>query len=168
MANRYVAGASGLPFAVLRGYGGTDLPAHTATIAPITCPFTGEVLTAVPALNPDVASSTPSAPTAAATSSCGASPACRRRRCSPPAARWSRSRRSSTSSTRCPARSCCRPGWSPRWPRCPAAPHPSYAQGYYDRDNDYYQRLGRDQPGPGRRSLAWLDATRAGCRGSRP
>jgi glutaconate CoA-transferase subunit A len=55
MANRYVAGASGLPFAVLRGYRGTDLPAQTATIRPITCPFTGEVLTAVPALNPDVA-----------------------------------------------------------------------------------------------------------------
>ncbi|MFI5839316.1 CoA transferase subunit A [Catenuloplanes sp. NPDC051500] len=55
MANRYAAGAAGLPFAVLRGYTGTDLPAQTATIAPITCPFTGEVLTAVPALNPDVA-----------------------------------------------------------------------------------------------------------------
>ncbi|GHG11270.1 3-oxoadipate--succinyl-CoA transferase subunit A [Amycolatopsis bullii] len=54
MANRYVAGASGLPFAVLRGYTGTDLPAQTATIKPITCPFTGERLTAVPALNPDV------------------------------------------------------------------------------------------------------------------
>ncbi len=51
----YVAGASGLPFAVLRGYVGTDLVDHTATIAPITCPFTGEVLTALPALNPDVA-----------------------------------------------------------------------------------------------------------------
>jgi glutaconate CoA-transferase, subunit A len=55
MANRYVAGASGLPFAVLRGYVGTDLPAHSSTIAAITCPFTGEVLTAVPAVNPDVA-----------------------------------------------------------------------------------------------------------------
>ncbi|HEY5185365.1 MAG TPA: CoA transferase subunit A [Actinomycetes bacterium] len=54
MANRYVAGASGLPFAVLRGYVGTDLVTATATIAPIACPFTGEVLTAVPALNPDV------------------------------------------------------------------------------------------------------------------
>ncbi len=54
MANRYVAGASGLPFAVLRGYVGTDLPAHTANVRPITCPFTGEVLTAVPALTPDV------------------------------------------------------------------------------------------------------------------
>src|SRR5437588_6186432 len=42
MANRYVAGASGLPFAVLRGYRGTDLPAQTENIKPITCPFTGE------------------------------------------------------------------------------------------------------------------------------
>src|ERR671934_941481 len=55
MANAYVAAASGLPFAVLRGYTGTDLPAHTPTIKPITCPFTGEVLTAVPALALDVA-----------------------------------------------------------------------------------------------------------------
>ncbi|MFI6996861.1 CoA transferase subunit A [Nocardia sp. NPDC050175] len=54
MANRYVAGASGLPFAVLRGYVGTDLPTVTETIKPITCPFTGEQLTAVPAINPDV------------------------------------------------------------------------------------------------------------------
>ena len=55
MANRYAAGASGLPFAVLRGYVGTDLPKVTKTIKPVTCPFTGEELMAVPALNPDVA-----------------------------------------------------------------------------------------------------------------
>src|SRR5919107_5980745 len=55
MANRYVSGASNLPFAVLRGYVGTDLAKVTSTIAPITCPFTGEELMAVPALNPDVA-----------------------------------------------------------------------------------------------------------------
>ena len=54
MANRYVAGASGLPFAVLRGYAGTDLARHTATVKTVTCPFTGEELTAVPALRPDV------------------------------------------------------------------------------------------------------------------
>lgn len=54
MAARYVAGASGLPFGVLRGYAGTDLPAHTDTIAPVNCPFTGEVLAAVRALRPDV------------------------------------------------------------------------------------------------------------------
>src|SRR6266581_8474278 len=54
MAKRYVAGASGLPFAILRGYSGTSLAAHTPNIAEISCPFTGETLTAVAALRPDV------------------------------------------------------------------------------------------------------------------
>jgi len=54
MANRYAAGAAGLPFAVLRGYKGTELMEHSETLAPITCPFTGEELTAVPAIRPDV------------------------------------------------------------------------------------------------------------------
>jgi glutaconate CoA-transferase subunit A len=54
MANRYVAGASGLPFAVLRGYSGTGLAAQTRNVSEIECPFTGEVLTAVAALSPDV------------------------------------------------------------------------------------------------------------------
>jgi glutaconate CoA-transferase subunit A len=54
MAARWAAGAAGLPFGTLRGYIGTSLPDHTDTIRQVTCPFTGEVLTAVPALNPDV------------------------------------------------------------------------------------------------------------------
>ncbi|MBV9682301.1 MAG: CoA transferase subunit A [Solirubrobacterales bacterium] len=54
MANRYAAGAAHLPMAVMRGYAGTDLMARS-TVVPITCPFTGETLTAVPALRPDVA-----------------------------------------------------------------------------------------------------------------
>ena len=53
MANRYVAGASKLPFMVMRGYTGTDLLEH-AHVKPLSCPFTGEQLAAVPALNPDV------------------------------------------------------------------------------------------------------------------
>jgi glutaconate CoA-transferase subunit A len=55
MANRYAAGAAGLPFAVLRGYRGTGLVSLTENISEITCPFTGERLTAVAALTPDVA-----------------------------------------------------------------------------------------------------------------
>ena len=54
MATRYAAGAAGLPFGILRGYIGTDLPKHTATIKTVECPFTGEVLAAVPAITPDV------------------------------------------------------------------------------------------------------------------
>jgi glutaconate CoA-transferase subunit A len=53
MAAAYAAGASNLPFAVLRGYDGTDLFAHTR-VASIACPFTGEELAAVPAHRPDV------------------------------------------------------------------------------------------------------------------
>ncbi len=55
LANRYVAGASGLPFAVLRGYAGTDLADRSPTVSTVECPFTGERLAAVAALRPDVA-----------------------------------------------------------------------------------------------------------------
>jgi len=54
MANRYAAGASGLPCALMRGYVGTDLESRTR-VERVTCPFSGEELVAVPALNPDVA-----------------------------------------------------------------------------------------------------------------
>jgi glutaconate CoA-transferase subunit A len=53
MAAAYAAGAANLPFGVLRGYRGGDLSAHTR-VAPIECPFTGEELAAVPAHRPDV------------------------------------------------------------------------------------------------------------------
>jgi glutaconate CoA-transferase subunit A len=55
MANAYEAGAANLPFAVLRGYRGVDLPTVNAAIRSVTCPYTGEVLATVPALRPDVA-----------------------------------------------------------------------------------------------------------------
>jgi glutaconate CoA-transferase, subunit A len=55
MANAYEAGAAGLPCAVFRGYIGTDLPKVNAKIKSVTCPFTGERLAAVPAHRPDVA-----------------------------------------------------------------------------------------------------------------
>ena len=53
MAAGYAAGASNFPFGIVRGYEGTDLAART-NIAWITCPFTGERLAAVPAIRPDV------------------------------------------------------------------------------------------------------------------
>jgi glutaconate CoA-transferase subunit A len=54
MAAAYAAGAANLPFGVLRGYFGTDLAERTPGLAPIECPFTGERLAAVPAHRPDV------------------------------------------------------------------------------------------------------------------
>jgi glutaconate CoA-transferase subunit A len=55
MANAYEAGAANLPFAMLRGYLGVDLPKVNPQIRSVTCPYTGEVLATVPALRPDVA-----------------------------------------------------------------------------------------------------------------
>jgi glutaconate CoA-transferase, subunit A len=156
MANRYVAGASGLPFAVLRGYRGTDLARHTATIAPIACPFTGEQLTAVPALNPDVAI-------------IHAQRADRRGNVQ----LWGltgvqkeavlAARRSLVTVEEVVDALDPRPGAVvlPSWvvtlvSVVPGGARPSYAQGYYDRDNRYYRdwdAISRDRT----RFAAWLD-----------
>lgn len=55
MACAYEAGAAGLPLAVLRGYVGSDLPKVNPQIKFIECPFSGEQLAAVPSIRPDVA-----------------------------------------------------------------------------------------------------------------
>lgn len=55
MANAFEAGAANLPFAVFRGYKGVDLPKVNPNIRSVTCPYTGEVLATVPAVRPDVA-----------------------------------------------------------------------------------------------------------------
>ena len=54
MAAGYRAGAARLPFGMLRGYIGTDLPAKNPRIRHVTCPYTGEQIATVPAVNPDV------------------------------------------------------------------------------------------------------------------
>jgi glutaconate CoA-transferase subunit A len=54
MVARMSAGAARLPFWTLRNYMGTDLPEANPRIKTVTCPYTGEVLATVPALNPDV------------------------------------------------------------------------------------------------------------------
>jgi glutaconate CoA-transferase, subunit A len=148
MANRYAAGASGLPFAVLRGYTGTDLPDQTDTIKPIECPFTGERLTAVPAVNPDV----------------GIIHAQRADRAGN-VQMWGitgvqketvlASKRSLVTVEEVVEELTPVPGAVvlPQWAvtavaEVPRGAHPSYAQGYYERDNEYYQEwdpIGRDR-----------------------
>ncbi|MBI5243649.1 MAG: CoA transferase subunit A [Elusimicrobia bacterium] len=54
MVARLSAGAAALPFWPLRNYKGTDLPSANPMIRTVHCPYTGEDLAAVPALNPDV------------------------------------------------------------------------------------------------------------------
>ena len=55
LLSRIRAAASGLPFMPLRNYTGTDLPSVNENLKTVSCPFTGESLAAVPALAPDVA-----------------------------------------------------------------------------------------------------------------
>jgi glutaconate CoA-transferase subunit A len=54
MAHAYAAGAAGMPCTIFRGYIGSDLARVNPQIKSIVCPFTGEALAAVPALRPDV------------------------------------------------------------------------------------------------------------------
>jgi glutaconate CoA-transferase subunit A len=163
MANRYVAGASGLPFAVLRGYRGTDLVNETENIRTVTCPFTGEELAAVPALNPDV----------------GIIHAQRADRAGN-VQMWGitgvqketvlASARSIVTVEEVVETLEPRPGAVvlPTWAvdyvaEVPGGAHPSYAQGYSDRDNAYYQAwdpVGRDRE----KFTQWLDdVVRAGA-----
>jgi glutaconate CoA-transferase, subunit A len=139
MANRYAAGAARLPLAVLRGYIGTDLESRTA-VARIACPFTGEELAAVPALRPDV----------------GIVHAQRADRAGN-VQLWGivgiqkevvlASERSLVTVEEVVDELDPRPGAIviPTWAitavaEAPRGAHPSYAHGYYDRDNDFYRR----------------------------
>ena len=160
MANRYVAGASGLPFAVLRGYRGTDLAKHTATIAPVTCPFTGEVLTAVPALRPDVAVIHAQRADARGNVQLWGITGVQKEAVLAAC-------RSLVTVEEVVDRLDPRPGATvlPGWvvtavAVVPGGARPSYAQGYYDRDNGYYRdwdAISRDRA----RFAAWVDGLAA-------
>jgi glutaconate CoA-transferase subunit A len=104
MANRYVAGASNMPFAVLRGYVGTELPKVTDTVASIRCPFTGEELVTVPALIPDVAAVHAQQADRRGNVALWGITGIQKEAGSPPSARSSRSRRSWTASSRARSR----------------------------------------------------------------
>jgi glutaconate CoA-transferase, subunit A len=139
MANRYVAGASGVPFAVMRGYVGTDLVEQTDTIRPITCPFTGERLTAVPALNPDVTVIHAQRADRAGNVQMWGIVGVQKEA-------LLAARRSIVTVEEVVDELEPRPGAVvlPSWvvtsvAVVPRGAHPSYAQDYYDRDNDYYQ-----------------------------
>jgi glutaconate CoA-transferase subunit A len=138
LANAYVAGASGLPFAVLRGYAGSDMPEHTGSIKFISCPFTGERLAAVPAIRPDV-------------TVIHAQKADRRgnvllwgiigvqKEAVLAARRAVVTVEEIVDDLESPPNACVLPHWTVT-AVCPVpfGAHPSYAHGYYDRDNRFY------------------------------
>ncbi|HET9093921.1 MAG TPA: CoA-transferase [Solirubrobacteraceae bacterium] len=155
MANRYVAGASRLPFMVMRGYAGTDLVAHT-NVRPIVCPFTGEELTAVPALRPDVSIVHAQEADREGNVQLWGIPGVQKEAVLAAA-------RSVVSVERIVERIVPRPGGVviPGWvidfvAEAPGGSQPSYALGITERDNDFYREwdaISRDRD----RFRAWMD-----------
>lgn len=156
MAAAFTAGAAHLPFGMLRGYLGTDLPAHNPNIRQVTCPFTGTELAAVPAINPDVtilhAQRADHAGNIALHGILGAA------REAALAARAVIVTVEEIVESLPPAmNNVVLPAWLVNAVvLCPQGAYPSYAQGYYERDNAFYQhwdQVARDRG----RFAAWMD-----------
>ena len=139
MAAAYAAGAANLPFGVLRGYAGTDLPERTSSAAWIDCPFTGERLAAVQAVRPDVGViHAQQADREGNVQLWGISGVQKEVVLA--------SRTSIVTVEEVVDRLEPRPGavFLPSWvitavAMAPGGAHPSYAHGYYERDNGFYQ-----------------------------
>jgi glutaconate CoA-transferase subunit A len=160
MANRYAAGAAGLPFAVLRGYGGTGLESLPGldgqpAVRPITCPFTGERLTAVAALTPDVAViHAQQADRAGNVQLWGITGV--QKEAVLGAQRSVVTVEEIVDELSPRAQAIVLPSWTVGYvAHVPGGSHPSYALGYSQRDNDYYvawDAISRDRE----RFLSWL------------
>jgi glutaconate CoA-transferase subunit A len=166
MAAAYRAGAARLPFGMLRGYIGTDLPKHNPRIRSVRCPYTDEEVATVPALNPDVtilhAQRADSRGNVAITGITGAA-----REAGLAAAKLLVTVEEIV------------PGFPPAMnnvvlphftvtavSHCPGGAWPSYAQGLYARDNDFYLKwdaISRDRE----QFTAWIDRHVRGTRDHR-
>jgi glutaconate CoA-transferase, subunit A len=155
MAAAYAAGAANLPFAVLRGYAGTELAERTATVSSVTCPFTGEELAAVPAHRPDVGVIHAQRADRAGNVQLWGIPGVQKEVVLA-------SERSIVTVEEIVDALEPRPGGVvlPGWvvdavALAPRGAHPSYAHGYYERDNDFYVRwdeISRDRD----RFMEWM------------
>jgi glutaconate CoA-transferase subunit A len=163
MAAAYCAGAARLPFGMLRGYIGTDLPAANPRIRSVECPYTAERLTAVPAVNPDVtilhAQRADTHGNVALEGIIGA------QREAALAARSLVVTVEEIVEAFPPAmNSVVLPHWVvSAVVLCPGGAYPAYAQGYYERDNDFYLRwdsISRDRA----TFRAWMDRHVLGSR----
>jgi len=158
MANAYEAGAAGLPFAAFRGYIGADLPKVNPNIKSIVCPYTGEKLATVPAIRPDVAvihaQKADRAGNVLLEGIVGVQKhavlAAKRSLVTVEEVVDDLGPRSPNAAVL--------PAWTVTAIACvPGGAHPSYAHGYYKRDNAYYKAwdaIARDRDG----FLAWMKA----------
>jgi glutaconate CoA-transferase subunit A len=155
MAAAYAAGASNLPFGVLRGYRGNDLVGRT-TVEPIVCPFTDEELAAVRALRPDVgivhAQRADRRGTVQLWGITGV-----QKEVVLASAKTIVTVEEVVDELDPRHGAVVLPGWViDAVAVAPGGAHPSYADGYYDRDNDFYvtwDELSRDRD----RFLAWME-----------
>jgi glutaconate CoA-transferase subunit A len=158
MVGRYTAGAANLPFFPLRSYQESDLPRVNANIRPVASPFDGEVVYAVPPLRPDVTIVHAQRADRMGDTQVWGLLGCQRE------AVFAARRvivvveelvdeavvRADPNRTLIPGLKV------DAVVVCPRGAHPSFAQGYYDRDNRFYlewEAIGRDQE----RLAAWLD-----------
>jgi len=162
MAAAFCAGAARLPFGMLRGYVDNDLDQANARIRRVECPFTGEKLAALPALNPDVtilhAQRADRAGNVSITGIVGA-------------------QREAALAAQCVIVTVeelvdeLPPAMNgivlPHWlvaavVHCPGGAYPSYAHGHYARDNAFYQHwddIARERE----RFLGWMDTHVLAC-----
>ena len=156
LANAYVAGAANLPFAVLRGYTGSDFSRVNGKIRGITCPFTGEVLAATPSVRPDVtvihAQKADGKGNVLLWGILGV-----QKEAALAAKRTIVTVEERVQSLDAPPNACILPGWVlSAVCEVPRGATPSYAHGYYDRDNLFYRawdRISRERE----RFLGWIE-----------
>jgi glutaconate CoA-transferase subunit A len=166
MAAAYCAGAARLPFGVLRGYIGTDLVEVNPRIRHVECPFTGEKLAAVPAINPDVtvlhAQRADRQGNVALHGIVGA-----QREAGLAATSLVVTVEEIVDSLPPAMNSIVLPHWVvSAVVHCPGGAYPAYAQGFYARDNAFYRRwdgVSRDRE----RFRAWMDRHVLGTRDHR-
>jgi glutaconate CoA-transferase subunit A len=155
MAAAYAAGAADLPFAVLRGYSGTELVERTRTIASVTCPFTGEELAAVPAQRPDVGIVHVQQADRRGNVQLWGIPGVQKEIVLA-SARTIVTVEEIVEALELRPGGIVLPGWViDAVALAPGGAHPSYAHGYYERDNDFYVRwdeISRDRD----RFRAWM------------
>jgi len=166
MAAAYCAGAARLPFGMLRGYIGTDLPSVNPRIRSVQCPFTGEQLTAVPAINPDVtilhAQKADRAGNVSLAGIIGA-----QREAGLAAKKLLVTVEEIVDALPPAMNSIVLPHWVvTAVAHCPGGAYPAYAHGYYARDNAFYQAwdgISRERSS----FLAWMEKHVLGSRDHR-
>lgn len=164
MVGRYVAGAARMPFFPIASYAGSDLPSANPNIRVLEDPFGGAPLHAVPPLNPDLAIIHVQRSDDRGNAHLWGIPGMHRE-----AAHASRKvlvvceeivptevirddpNRTIVTADLVDAVVC-----------EPYGCHPSYAQGYYDRDNDFYRAWGAISRDPAALER-WLDEWVHGC-----